>query len=89
MDYDHSISLESYSSMDKAKESKKEQINSSIRNYEWAADDYDRRHGKGSYFKKFPETKAVLDQLYEHKQKCMNHEALEVLKEASASEDED
>jgi len=79
MSYDYPSSIEYPSGMDKEKEQKKDQINSSIRNYEWAADEYDRRYGKNAYFKKFPETKVILDELYEEKQEYMNETAKEIL----------
>ena len=82
MDYDYPVSLEHADSVDKEEARKKEQLSSSIRNYEYASEDYDRRYGKGSFFKKFPETKTVLDALYSEKVECMNKLAKAALKEA-------
>ena len=58
---------------------KRELVSSRIRNYEYSAEDYDRRYGKGSFFKKHPESKKLLDQLYVDKVACMDHEAKEAL----------
>ncbi|MCI0422125.1 MAG: hypothetical protein L0312_23340, partial [Acidobacteria bacterium] len=52
-------------------EKKRENVSSRIRNYEWAAEDYDRRYGKGSFFRKHPDSKKLLDELYEQKVACM------------------
>jgi hypothetical protein len=64
------------------KEKKREELGSRIRSYEWASEDYDRRYGKGSFFKKYPDSKKLLDDLYAQKVTCMDHEAKELLGES-------
>ena len=56
----------------KALKGKSSVLSSRIRSYEWQAEDYDRRQGKGEFFKKYPDTKVLVNTLYDEKVKVEN-----------------